>query len=76
MIPKPQDLVPLILQPVGASCIVSLLTRMLAPVHLDDQASFEASKVDNITAYRVLSTEPVPIQLSIAEMRPQAPFRF
>ena len=75
IVPEPQDLVTLALQPIGASCIVGLLARMLASIHLDDQASLEACKVDNIPAYRVLSTEPVPIHLVIAEVCPQASLR-
>ena len=48
IIPKSQNLVALALQPFGASCIASLLTRMLATVHLNDEAFAEASKVDDI----------------------------
>ena len=76
VIPKPQYFIALLLKPIGASCIVSLLTRVLASIYLDDQAPFEASKIDNIPADRVLPTEPVPIHLAIAKVRPQAPFSF
>ncbi len=74
MIPEPQHLEALRLQPSGANSVGRDLFLMVAAIHLNDHFSFEANKVDDVLADRHLSAKFVPCQLTVSKMLPQCLF--
>ena len=45
---------------------------MLAAIQLDNQLTFEAHEVDNVSAQRLLSAKLVSAQAAMADLTPQA----
>ena len=50
------------------------VTRMLAAVDFDDQSSFGAEEIDNVSAKRSLATKPKSLKGSTAQELPQVEF--
>ena len=74
MIPEPQHLEALRLQPSGTDSVGRDLFLMVAAIHLDDYFSFEANKVDDIFAKGYLSAKLTFCQLAVSETLPQCLF--
>jgi hypothetical protein len=75
MIPKPEHLEPLRVQPVGAPGIVIGLLRVLTAIKLDHQPALKADEVDNERSDRGLPSKPAPAELSVSQVIPEATFR-
>ena len=74
VVPKPQHLEVLRLQPGGPGGVVPGLFLVVAAIHLNDYFSFEANKIDDILAKEHLSAKLVSCQLTVSETLPQCLF--
>jgi hypothetical protein len=74
VIPKPQHLEALRLQPSGPGSIVRDLLLVVAAIYLNDHFSFKADKVDDILAHRYLSAKLAACQLTVSKTPPQCLF--
>ena len=74
VIPKPEHLEALRLQPSGPGGVVPGLFLVVATIHLNDHYSFEANKVDDIFAQGHLSAKFTSCQLAVSKTHPQRQF--
>lgn len=63
VVPEPQHAVTLLLKVSGSFCIGSLLRYMLATIQFNHQVPLRTAEIDDVTGYRVLSTEFHAMQL-------------
>ena len=75
-IPEAQHAKPVRLKEGIALIIIARLSHMLTAVQLDDNRCFETNEVTDKTANLTLSPELEPVQLTSAQMTPQATFGF
>ena len=63
------------MEPGGALLILFGSDRVLTPVQLDNQTSFEAGEIRDVTTDRRLPAESGPVDLAMAQVGPQATAR-
>ena len=63
VVPETQHAAPLLLKVSGSFCICSFLPHVLATIQFNRQVLLRAAEIDDVTGYRVLSTEFHAMQL-------------
>jgi hypothetical protein len=71
VIPEPEDLKSLCRKKRIACGIIALSRCMLAAIEFDDQSSFQANEIDDVTPDGVLPLEFVSVQTAIANLLPE-----
>jgi len=64
-----------VLQIRGSAAIRGLSSKVLPSVKLDDEMTLHAREIREVRANRMLSSESVPGQVSVANLKPQATLR-
>lgn len=70
MIPKPQYLKPLRLQPCTSFSIVRNLFSVLSPIQLDNQTLLKTYEINNVPPDRLLSAKLAPYEPVCAKLPP------
>mgnify|MGYP001812473683 FL=1 len=63
VVPETQHAIAFTLKVPGSCCVRRLLFHVLATIQLNHQAPFRTAEINDVTGYRVLSTELHALQL-------------